>query len=444
LTANRCLLIAFVATACLWSQVYEGPAVLARGSGGGARPYGQRAGRNSRIRVSADLTAIYDTGFVPYELDAQGNLFDPGALVGYEVALAAFGTKKSRFGSFGLDYRGTFRHYPNNQRFAGTDHFAGLEIRHQQTRRITLEGHTTAGTSNRVFSFGNLLVGSNLANFLPVNEVFDNRVYFLQGGASLNYQISGRSSITAGADAFAIRRATSGLIGVNGYTPRLGYGYRLTRRIQIGAVYAFQHFDYARAFGESDVHQLNGVFAYDFSSRWSLEIGAGAFRSDSAGTRTVQADPVLRRLLGQDTIVESFSAAFTRPTINASLRGNFKRSSVVGSFGQSASGGNGLTLLGQTQMFMLNYSYQADKRLSLGVTSNLTRLTSLSNNVGGNFGTYLVAGSANYFLSRSLGLTGTAFYRSLGVPQTNNALRNSFRISVGVVWSPNDFGLPVF
>jgi len=442
LTANRCLLI-FVAAACAWGQVYEGPAVLARGSGGSARPYGQRAGRSSRIRVSADLTATYDTGFIPYQLDSNGNLFNPGALYGFEAALGAFGTKRSRFGSFGMDYRGTFRHYPQGQQFAGSDNFVGMEIKQQPSKRMTLEGHLTAGTSNRVFSFGNLLVGNNLNSFLPVNEVFDNRVYFLQGGATLSYQFSARSSITMGADAFAIRRNTGSLIGVNGYTPRLGYGYRLTRKLQIGTVYAFQHFDYPRAFGESDVHLINGVIAYDFSRRWAVEIGSGVFRADSAGTRTVLADPVLRRLLGLTSVVESFSSTYTRPSFNASLRGSLRKSSLVMGFSQSPSGGNGLTLLGEARSFLANYSYSADRRTSFGLTSNYTLLGSLSNDVGGKFGTLFVAGSVNYFVTRSLGLTGSIFYRNLNVPQSTQP-RNTYRISFGVVWSPNDFGLPVF
>lgn len=393
--------------------------------------------------MSADLTAIYDTGFVPYQLDDQGNLLNPGALYGAEVAVGAFGTKRFRYGSFGMDYRGTFRNYPQGQQFAGTDNFLGMEIKHQPNKRLTVEGHVTAGTSNRVFSFGNLLVGSTLANFLPINEVFDNRVYFLQGGASLTYQFNARSSLTVGADAFGIRRNTGSLIGVNGYTPRLGYGYRLTRKFQIGTVYSFQHFDYPRAFGESDVHSLSGVVSYDFSRRWSLEVGSGVFRADSAGTRRVLADPVLQRLLGLTSVVESFSSTFTRPSFTASLRGALRKSSLVMSYNQSPNGGNGLTLLGEVKSFMANYSYAADRRTSFGLTSNYSQLGSLSNDVGGKFGTFFLAGSANYFLTRSVGLTSSIYLRNLNVPQSTQP-RNTYRLSFGVVWSPTDFGLPVF
>jgi hypothetical protein len=231
---------------------------------------------------------------------------------------------------------------------------------------------------------------------------------------------------------------------VNGYIPRFGYGYRLTRKLQIGTVYAFQHFDYPRAFGESDVHSLNGIISYDLSKRWSFEVGSGVFRADSAGTRTVAADPVLQRLLGLTSVVESFASSVMRPSITASARGTLRRSSLVMSFNQGPSGGNGLTLLGNSRSFLANYSYAADRRTSFGLTANYTNLSSISNNVGGSFGMFFVAGSANYFLTRSLGLNSSIFYRNLTAPQSNNQLRNTYRLSIGLVWSPNDFGLPVF
>ncbi len=417
--------------------------MLSRGAGGGNRPYGERAGRKTSIRFTSDISAIYDTGFIPYKVDANGDLIRGGALYGIEAAFGVFGVKKSRFGSVGLDYRGTFRRYQRNQDFAGSDNFLGLEIKQQPTRRLSYEGHVTAGTSNRVFSFGNLLVGANLSNVLPVNEVFDNRVYFLQGGASMTYNFNARSSVTIGADAFGIRRNASGLIGVNGYMPRLGYGYRLTRRVQVGVVYGFQHFDYPRAFGESDVHSLAAVISYDLSRRWNVELSGGGFRSDTAGTRTVFADPVLQRLLGLTTVVESFASGFTRPTYMASLRGNLQKSSLVVSFNQSPGGGNGLTLLSEARNFMANYSYTPNRRFSVGVTSSVNRITSLGNNVGGSFNSQFVAGSANYFLTRTLGLTGQAYYRHLDVP-FRNALTDAYRVGFGVVWSPGDFGFPVF
>lgn len=443
MTVLRATILIFVGASCLLSQVYEGPAVLSRGGGGGSRPYGERAGRRSKIRISADLTATYDTGFTPYALDAAGNLSNPGAAVGYEMAVGAFGNKTARFGSLGLDYRGTFRHYPTNQTLAGTDHFLGMEAKKQINRRISIEGHITAGTSNRVFSFGNLLTGANLSNFLPVNEVFDNRVFFLQGGASLGYQFNARSSISIGADAFGVRRNTGQLVGVNGYTPRLGYGYRISRRIQIGTTYQFQHFDYPRAFGESDVHMINGVFSFDFNKRWSMEVGGGAFRADSAGTRTIEADPIVRRLLGLTSVVESFSKAVTSPSIAASLRASFRKSSASVAFSRAPSGGNGLTLLGIGETLTANYSYAADRRTSIGFTSSMSRLGSISNEVGGKFTTLFTSASANYFLTRSIGLTGLIYYRHIDLP-IKTQIQNSYRLSFGVVWSPGEFGLPVF
>lgn len=428
------------------AQVYEGPAILSRGSGASVRPYGERGGRRAKVRMFVDLSGVYDTGLRPYELDAQGNFVNPGSIYGMEAAVGAFGVKTFRRASVGLDYRGTYRYYPQvkqNRNFNGTDHFLGLDLKNQLTRRTGVEGHVTAGTSNRVFSFGNFLLGNAFANTLPINEVFDNRVYFLQGGASITFQPTARFSYVLGGDAYAIRRNTGQLIGLNGYSPRAGLAYRLSRRLQLGSVYQFQHFDYPRAFGEADVHMGSGILGYDWTKRIKAEFSIGLFNANSAGTRTVTADPVIQRLLGVSSIVESFSRATNRLFYSAILTGRYSRAVWSGGYARTPAGGNGIALLSIVDSGNFNFSYSADKKLSFGVTSSINRVHSLSNDVGGVFTTYFSGGSANYFFTRSLGLNTTILFRHQDLPIVTN-LRNSYRMAIGLTWSPGEVGLPVF
>jgi hypothetical protein len=443
LTVFRKFFIPLFAAASLWSQVYEGPAILSRGGSAGSRPFGERLGRQTKIRTYVDLSAVYDTGFLPYALDSNGNLQNPGALYGAEAGVGVFGIKKFRYGSFGIDYRGTFRRYSRNNQFAGSDHFLGIDAKQQISRRTTIEGHVTGGTSNRVFSFGSFLIGNSFATTLPINEVFDNRVYYLQGGASITFQPTARFSYVLGADAFGIRRSTGQLIGVNGYMPRAGIGYRLSKRLQLGGIYQFQHFDYPRAFGESDVHVVSGVLGYEFSRRWSAEFSLGLFRSDSAGTRRVAADPIIREILGIDSVVESFARGTTRAMYSAVLNGRFKKAGFTTGYSRTPGGGNGLVLLAVGDTFMANLSYSANRRFSFGTTSSLTRTTSISNDVGGTFKTYFSGGSANYFLTRSIGINSSIYYRHQDLP-LRTSLRNSYRLSIGLTFAPGDFNLPVF
>jgi hypothetical protein len=429
----------------LWAQVYDGPAILSRGAGTASRPYGERAGRQARVRLSVDASGVYDTGLVPYQLDANGNLENPGALYGLEIGLGAFGVKNlGRRGTLGMDYRGTIRHYPQSNTFSGSDHFLGMDYRVQRTRRVSLEGHLTAGTSNRVFSFGNFVIGNAFANTLPVNEVFDNRVYFLQGGASATYQPSARVSYVVGGDAFAVRRSTGQLVGVNGWMPRGGVSYRVSRRLHVGGIYTFQHFDYPRAFGESDVHMGNAVIGYDLSRRTSLEVSGGIFRSDSAGSRIIAADPIIQRLLGLTQIIESYSRVTSRAMYSAHLITRTRRTTLSGGYARTPAGGNGIALLSVADNANLNFSYAADRKLSFGFTTTASRINSISNDVGGDFVTYFSGGSANYKFFRSFGVNTTILYRRQDLPIQSVSRKNSYRIAFGFTWSPGDVAVPVF
>lgn len=436
--------LAFALLACLASaQVYEGPAILSRGGASGVRPYGERGGRQPKIRLFADVSGVYDTGLRPYEVDSSGNFVNPGGLYGVEAGVGAFGVKNYRRASLGIDYRGTYRHYPNSRFFSGSDHFLGLELKNQINRRAGVEGHVTAGTSNRIFSFGNFVLGNAFSNTLPVNEVFDNRVYFLQTGASVTFQPTARFSYMFGGDGFAVRRNAGQLIGINGYAPRAGLAYRVSRRLQLGSVYQFQHFDYPRAFGESDVHMGSGIIGYDISRRTKVELSAGYFSAHSAGTRTITADAVIQRLLGLTTIVESFSRSTNEPFFSAMLSTRTRKATFSGGYSRTPAAGNGLTLLSMADAGSLNLTYNADKRLTFGVTSSVNRLRSLSNDVGGTFKTYFTGGSMNYFFARSFALNTSVLYRYQDLPIATN-LRNSYRVAIGVTWSPGEMSLPVF
>ncbi len=427
----------------LWAQVYGGPAILSRGSGASVRPYGERSGRAAKIRAFVDISGVYDTGILPYELDKNGNFANPGGQYGVEAGVGVFGVKNFRRSTVGLDYRGTYRGYPQSSNTSGTDHFLGLQLSNQTNKRTTIEGHLTAGTSNRVFSFGNFIIGDSFANTLPINEVFDNRVYFLQGGASITYQPTARFSYVLGGDGFAVRRTAGQLVSVNGYTPRAGMAYRLSKRMQIGSVYQFEHFDYPRAFGEADVHIANGVLGYELGKRLTFEGSVSYFRSDSTGTHRVDADPVIQRLLGLTSVIESFARGTNRVGYSTTLVSRTKKTSLSVGAARTPGGGNGIALLAVNDHASVNFSYSADRKLSFGLTSSVSRLQSVSNDVGGNFITYFSGASANYFIARSFAFNTTFLYRHQELP-LRTSLRNSYRMSVGITWSPGEVNLPVF
>ena len=291
-----------------FAQVYEGPSVLSRG--GSARPYGQRAGRDANIRGYVSVQAFADSGFFPATVSPTGGPTVSGTQFGMEGTVGAYGIKRFRQGQAGIDYNGTFRHYPQASGLNGTDHFLGVDFKFQLNRSMMLKGQTTLGTSSRVFSFANVVGGGLGSSFLPLNDLFDARVYFARTSMGLTYNITRRLQLDLHADGFVIRR-NKALVGVNGYSPGASLTYRMNQRQWVGALFNFIHFDYPKAFGESDIQLLGGVFVHNFTKRWQAELTAGAYRVDVAGTRRVEADPIVQQLLGIRFISEAFSQANT-------------------------------------------------------------------------------------------------------------------------------------
>jgi hypothetical protein len=408
-------------------------------SRGGGRQYGQRAGKEARIRVYADLSGVYDNGIFPVTLTPAGTLGSGVTLAGAEVNVGAYGFKQYRRTQIGLDYRGGYRHYPTNTFFNGSDHFLGLDARHQASKHVQYTGNITAGTTNRVFGFANFINVGGLNNLLPFNDIFDNRMYFLHGTGQMNYQVNARLILTASGEAFAIRRNSTALVGSNGVMPRGAITYRLSRRLAVGSTYQFFHLTYPRAFGEAQVHNAMGFVTYQLNKIWSAEVAAGAFRMDVAGTRVVRADPVVAQLLGIENIAEAFSRVTTQPSAQAVLNGAFRRTGVNISYARLPAAGNGLTLAGSSHNFSASLQHQPNNRTSFSLTSSYNRFTSVDR-IERTFTTVFGGVGGTYKVSRAVQVLANASYRHADFTGFG-IRRNAIRLQVGIVLTPSDVPL---
>ncbi len=430
------LMIAAASCGILAGQEYEGPTVLSR-SGGGLRPYGQRVGEDAKMRVFIQAEALYDYGFLPISTNSTGNLSKFGGQFGYQGRLGIYGTKRWRRTSLGLDYTGAYRGYVKNTYFNGSDHFLGLEFGEQLDRKTLVTGSVTAGTSNRVFGFSSGLIGSPLGNLLPTTDIFDARTYFLNGGMGISHQLTSRIGFELRADAFRVERHSNSLISVQGYSPKGSLSYRISRRQTIGGLYNFYHYDYPKAFGESNVHVAMGLWNYDLSRLWRLETQGGAFFANNAGTRSVAADPIVQQLLGVKSINEAFSRIVTLPNGQVRLTGKTGNSTVTFGIYRGVGAGNGVTLASSEQSASINYNYVFSKGLTAGGRATYTRAAGLSSTAD-RYTTYSGGLNVEYNTQNAISYTFNGTYRHSDGSLLRTFHNDSFQLGLGVGWSMRD------
>ena len=154
---------------------------------------GDRAGQAATaFQYYAGVSGGYETGLIPVTVDSQGNIYDPGGLFSIWANFGAYGRHSWRHTEFGLDYRGTLRHYSQVSNYDGSDHTLGLQFTHQQSRRLLFETRTNVGTVSHYYMNG----VSNITDIItPANyALFDSRAYFLQINAGMTYRVNARLS----------------------------------------------------------------------------------------------------------------------------------------------------------------------------------------------------------------------------------------------------------
>lgn len=415
------------------AQDYEGPTVLSR-SGGGIRPYGERIGQDAKLRLYADVSSVYDSGFHPVSVTSAGTLVSTAGDVGFQANIGVYGTKRWRRSSLGLDFNSSYIDYLKNTYFNGSSDFVGLEYGNQLDRKNLLTGTVSAGTSNSVFGAGSGLLGSPLGNVLPSSDVFDARVYFISGGMGISHQQTARLGFELRADAFQVERHSSSLVSARGYSPKAAITYRINRRTTIGGTYNFFHYDFPRAFGETNIHAAMALYGYEINRMWRVEVQGGAFVADSAGARVVNVDPVVRALLGISSVTEAFSRVVLLPNAQFRLAGKTKNSQFGMGMYRGPAAGNGVTLASSQQTGFADYGYVFSKNLTLSASFGLSQASSLSDTTG-RFSMYYTNTGLTYHTGRNLVMHLNGNYRFSAVKSLSANNVDAFRVTLGFGWT---------
>ncbi len=421
---------------------FGGPAVLGRGIGSTT---GQRGETMTGIGFYAGVLGTIDSGLTGLRLDDSGNVLNRNGK-GVDGFAGVYGTKRQARGMFGINYSGHYRHYSGLGSFNGTDQSLSLYTNRQLTKRSTTSFYLSASTTNR--PYGMTFLGGGIdptagSIFGPNGEIFDNRVYYGNGGGEYVYQKSARLSFSLSGSGFVVRRSGGILFGVNGATSSANVAYRLSRRQTVSFGYQFFTYNFTRRFGDSYANGGFVGYSLQLGKRTQLGVQAGAYRLESLGLQRTAVDPVIAALIGLTSVDEVFYSTSYLPNGQANLSfqlNRFNRISVNG--GILASPGNGVINTSRNTYGGLSYNYGGFRNWGLGGNVFYSRLSSL---IGRNqvFETLQSSASVNRRIVDQFFFTVNGGNRRFLSTNTNNFKRNSYFISVGFTWSPQQIPISI-
>jgi len=345
----------------------------------------------------------------------------------------------------GLDYRGSYHHYAKNSFYNGTEQSLSLIYNKQITRHLSYSLREAAGLYNRNFDIGRgvQLLDPNFSN-LPTNEVFDGRTLYVMTMADVTYNKSARLSFNFGGDGFLIRRRSSSLYGVTGYRARGDMAYRTSRYATSGFVYDFSHYEYTKGFGGSDIHTVQLVQSFRLGRYWELGMRGGGSRVETLGLTQVTLDPVIAAIIGRSTGIEAIYRINWVPSANVILTRSLHQASLSFAFQTGVTPGNGVLLTSREQNATSSFTYTGIRKLNIGFNGGYSTYSSLAQNIG-KYSGYLGGGGLTYNLTRSVHVVTRYDYRHYGVGQQQGAfLRNTYRASIGLGFSPGDIPLSLW
>ena len=420
------------------AQGYGGPSLLSRG--------GNTPGRRGRAPIDftyyAGIRGTYESGLIAPTLDESGQLHGNN-LYGGQVELGAYGAKSTRRSSVGLDYRGDYRKTNKNiSSFNGTNQALSLQYTFQPTRRMQIFANETGGTTNRAFGGFSAPAFADQQNLgVPLNEVYDSRVYFSQTTAGISYRTSARTEYVFSGTGFIVKRSSRSLIGMQGYEASGGVFYSLSRSEKVGVRYEFIRFEFPRIYGGSDIHSADLYYERRLTRNMGMKVTAGGYVANTVGTQKVELSPEVAAILGRGTGVEAFDRTDWKPRIEATLDYTMQRSRLYAGYRSGANPGNGIYITTNQKNVNTGYSYTGFRRLSLGVSAGYTRYSSLGLQLG-DFSTLQGGGGMNYRIIEHLDLSLQADRRKFSAPGVSG--RSGTNISLGLTFTPASIPLSIW
>lgn len=411
---------------------YDGPNVMGRG----AMRIGLAGAESIPIRFSFRAAGTYDTLLGAFRTDSEGNLAPGAGSYGVEGGFDVSGQKKFRRAVLGISYFGNYNHFPSVPGFSAFNQALNLGYARRLSRRVEMSWMNVASQTNRLL--GNPLnqqaIGATAVG-VPVNELFDNRIAFLQSQMVLSYRLSSRWQIVGGGNGGVVRRKASALASANLYGANSGLMYRWDRNTTFGVNYTYSHFNFGRTFGESNIHGASVNFARRIGRDWQVDASVSEQSIHTIGARRVALDPVIAALLGTTEGVEAFNTKRWVTGYGAGLERRFRRSSFNARADRSVVPGNGLLLTSVIDIYSVGMNYNASRNWSLNAGGSRNSMSDVSGTNIGAFRTWQMQAGVNRNMTREVGMFGTVEYRSFQLGNSSFD-RSGFRFTAGLTYTP--------
>lgn len=409
---------------------YDGPSILGR-----AGPTtGMRGTESMPIHVQASLNASYDTNLLGYSIDSSGN-FNQAKSLGFTAQIGASGRKLWRRSFLGLDYTGDYSHFASQTYFNGSNHQMSLAMGTQIGSRWQIVSQLAGGTSNRFLGGPSVFQASEVEFFsVPTAELFDSRSFFVGNTTSATYMISRRQSVRFSGNASSVRRRARGLADMQAYGASGDWVYRVSRRTSMGVSYGFNHYDFTKIFGETDVHTVGWHVSRRIGRSWDVSGSVTGSKQSTVGVRTVSLDPILAALLGRDTGTEVFESNNLLYGYGAAVSRSIRRSRITINAQRAINPGNGYFLTAINRTVNATVTHSVSRDLSVDANFGYGSMSSLGF-AAGNFSGWTGGGGFTHKVTESLGFNARYDWRNMSLSQTDFA-RTGHRFSIGINYFP--------
>ena len=430
-------LLVIIASVAPGFAQYAGPAILARGEAPSSISQPE-----IKFRPYLELTGTYNTGLARVAVTDSGDLATD-ASYGAVIAWGVSGSHSWKRTKLGLDYRGSFDHFVQKSAYDVINESLLLGVTHQVTRHILISFRESAGVFSRdpgALGLPQTVPFDPSTTYIPTTDFFDNRTMYSQSQLDLILQKTARLSFDFGADGYVIRRRSYALNGVTGTAAHGDVQYRLTRRMTIGAGYAFEHFGFNRTFGATDVHAAVGSFSMALNATTEFSVEAGASRIEMQSIQAVPVDPAIAALLGITSALQVDHLVEYTPTVRARISKTVPRGVIYLAGGKSVTPGNGLFLTSSVVSAMAGYTYTGLRRWSFNTNAMYARASVLG--VGhSHYGDAVGSVAASRQITRFMHFVATYSLRKYLSPDFNQYNRLLYTVSVGFGFTPGDIPL---
>jgi len=415
-------------------QEYSGPAVLSR-SYSISQPL---IPSQVKWNESVGLSSVYDSG-VTRTVNADGSPGPASTLIGYMLNWSLGGRHYFRRDMVSVSYSGNLSEYSGNGAYSGSNQTVSAAYSHVLSRRLTLNLSGTGSILSQNSILENQPVGPetianiNLASS-PNIQIYDLGTKQFTSQADLTWQLTSRLSFSMGTSYFGIERDSALLLGVTGQQARGDVNYRLTRKMTIGAYYSFSHYLYPDGFGNSATNTAGASYSYAFNRTTQLRFRGGLSEVESLGLQTVQINPAIAALLGENSGVIDAYNTYRSTDFSAQFVKDFhggKRTASL-AYARGITPGNGVYQTSQQESISANMTARVFRTYSFSIAAGRDTLEAITQSLGKYQSEYgRIALSRTY--RRGIGLTLTAEYRYFDI-NTTGFLRNQLRITSGVTW----------